>query len=120
MKNMKSKFKRFSSLARVPTKATPGSACYNVYSSRNVSLGSGITKTVKFDLSFQFSKKYTCRIYPRPGLSLKLLFLGVGVIDFDYRSNISVILTSFSLWNVDLKEGGRISQIIFIKKEEAD
>lgn len=43
---MKVRFKKFSSLASVPTKVTPGSTCYDVYSARDVQLGPGVTKTV--------------------------------------------------------------------------
>ena len=46
---MKVKFKRFSSLARVPTKSTPGYACYNVCSARDVLLGPGATNAAEFD-----------------------------------------------------------------------
>ena len=115
---MKVKFKKFSSLARVPTKLTPGSACFDIYSARDVLLVPGATNTVELDLGFKFPKKYVCRIYPRPGLSCKLLFLGGGVINSSYRGNISVILTNFSVWNVEIKKGHRIAQIIFLKKEE--
>ena len=117
---MKVKFKRFSSLARFPTKSTPDSAYYDVYSARDILLGPGATNTVELDLGFNFAKKYVCRIYPRSGLSLKPLFLGGGVIDSNYRGNISVILTNFSSWNVDIKKGDKIAQITFIKKEEVD
>ena len=51
---------------------------------------------------------------------MKPLFLGSGVTDSDYRANISVILTNFSLWNVEIKKGDRIAQMIFLKKEKAD
>ena len=112
------KFKKFSSLARVPTKATPWSACYDVYSVRDVQLGPSVTKIVYLDLGFQFSKKFTCRIYPRCGLSLKSLFLGGGVVDSGYRGNISVILTNFDWSNVEIKKGDGIAQIIFLIKED--
>ena len=117
---MKVKFKRFSSHARVLTKSTPGSACSGVYSARNISLGPSVTKTIKLDLGFTFAKKYLCRIYPRSGLSLKPLFLSDGVIDSDYKANVSVILINFSSWNIDIEKGDRISQTIFLKKEEVD
>ena len=55
---MKVKSKKFSFHACVPTKATPGSACYDIYSARDTQLGSGITKTVDHDLGFQFLKKF--------------------------------------------------------------
>ena len=117
---MKVKFKKFSSLSRVPTKSTPGSACFDVYSARDVLLGPGATNTVELDLDFKFPKKYVCRIYPRSSLSLKPLFLGGRVLNSDYRGNISVILTNFSAWNVEIKKRDRIAQIIFLKKEEVD
>ena len=63
-KIMKVKLKKLSSLARVPAKSTPSSACYDVYSTRDIQVGPGVTKTVELDLDFKFQKKYVCRIYP--------------------------------------------------------
>ena len=117
---MKVKNQRFSSLARIPTKSTPGSACYNDYSARDVLLGPGATNTVELDLGFKFAKKYNCRIYPKSGLSLKPIFLDGGVVDSDCRGNTSVVLTNFSLWNIKIEQGDRLAQITFLKKEEVD
>ena len=87
-------------------------ACYDVYSARDVPLGTGVTKPFELNLGIKFAKKYVCRIYPRTGLSLKPLFLGGGVIDSDYRGNISVIFTNFSSGNNEIKKGDRTAQII--------
>ena len=115
------KCKTFSSDAHVPRKATPGSACFHVYCARNISLGPGVTKSVELDLEMKFAKKYVCRIYPSSGLSLKLLFLGGGgVVDSNYRGNISVMLTNFSSWKLDIERGDRIAQMIIFKKEKVD
>ena len=43
-----------------------------------------------------------------------------AVIDSDCRGNISVIPTRFLSWNVDIKKGDKIAQIMFLKKEEVD
>ena len=54
-------------------------------------------------------------------MSLKPLFLGGGVIDSDYRGNISVILTNLPTCHsfaVDIKKEDKIAQIIFLQKEE--
>ena len=48
---------------RVPTKPTPGSACYDVYSAREVLLGPGATNIVELNLGFKFANKYVCKIY---------------------------------------------------------
>ena len=42
-------------------------------------------------------------------------FLSGGVIDSDYRGNISVILTNFSSSDYNLNLGDKIAQIMFIR-----
>ena len=64
----------------------------------------GANNIVELDLGCKFHKKFICRIYPQSGLSLKSLFLGGGVIDSDCRGNVTVILTNFSSYNVEIKE----------------
>lgn len=108
---MKVKFKKFSLLGRVPTKTTRVSACY-VSSSRDVRLRPGATKKVQLDIGFKFLKRYACRAYLRSSMSVLPTF-GGGVIDSDYRGNIGIILTNFAAYDVDIKIGKRITQIMF-------
>lgn len=82
---MRVDFKKFSSLGQVPTKATPGAACFDVYSLVEVRLRPGERKQIPLDIGFKFSKKLCCRIYPRSGLSLLPTFIGGGVIDSSYE-----------------------------------
>ena len=117
---MKVKFKTFSSRARLPTLATPSSACFDIYLSRCVTLEAGVTRSIQIDLGMKFAKKYVARIYPRSGLSMKRLSLGGGGIDSNYRGNISIILTNLSHRTFEIETGDRIAQIMFLKKEEAD
>ena len=112
---MKIKFKNFSRFGQIPTKARPGSACFDVFSSCEVKIRPGETKQIPLDIGFKFSKKFCCRIYPRSGLSLLPTSVGGGVVDSDYRGNISVILTNFSSSNVEVNIGDKIAQIIFVK-----
>ena len=81
---MKVKFKRFSSRARVPEKATLGSACFDVFSARCVTLEPGVTRSIETDIGLKFSKEYVARLYPRSGPSLALVMLGGGVTDSDF------------------------------------
>ena len=117
---MKVKFKKFSSRARLPTLAAPGSACFDVCSSRCVTLEPGVTRSIETDLGTKFAKKYVARICPRSGLSMKGLFLGGGVIDSEYRGNISIILTNLCQRTFEIEIGDRIAQLMFFKKEEVD
>ena len=110
---MKVKFKKFSSHACLPTIATPGSACFDVYSLRCVTLEPGVTRSIETDLGMKFAKKYVARIYPQLGLSMKGLLLGGRVIDCDYRGNISIILTNLSQRTFEIETGDRIAQLTF-------
>ena len=118
---MKVKFKRFSSCARVPQKATIGSAFNNFFAAKPVLLESNSTRLVETDIGFCFSKKKNeTKIYPRLSLSLFPAFVRGGMTDSDFRGNVRVILSNFSSRSVELNAGERIAKIIFQKKEDPD
>ena len=68
----------------------------------------------------KFSKTYACRLYPHSSLSLKPVTLGGGVIDSDFRGIIFVILAYHSKEIVNIEQGSRIAQMLFLKKEDID
>ena len=51
-------------------------------------------------------------------MSLKGIVLGGGVIDSDFRGNMSVILKNTSYKAVEIEAGGRIAQVFFLRKED--
>ena len=87
------------------------------FAARCVMLEPNSTRSVETDPGFCFSKKYMTRIYPRSSLSLKLILIGGGVVDSDYRGNVRVIMTNLSDRAIEFETGDRIAQVIFIKKE---
>lgn len=113
---MRVQFKKFSAFGKIPQKATPGSACFNIFSSSDLKLRPGETKQISLDISFKFSEKLCCRIHRRSSLSLIPIFIGGGVIEPDYlvRGNISVILTNFGSENVEVKIREKVAQM-FLK-----
>ena len=115
---MKTKFKQFTSHARIPQKGTIGSACYRLFAARCVTLEPKATRSIETDLGFSFSKNYMVRIYPRFSLSLQSMLLDGGVIDADYRGNARIILTNLSDRVKEIETGNRISEKLFVKKEE--
>ena len=117
---MQVKFRRFSSHARIPQKATIGSGCYNLFAAKPVVLEPNLTRSVEIDIGFCFSKKYIGKIYPRSSLSLHSIFDGGGMIDSDFRGNIHVILCISSGSRVEFNVGDRIAQVLFQIKEVVD
>lgn len=57
-------------------------------------------------------------LYPRLHLSLKMLFLGGGVIDSDFRGIVCIIVTNLPQRTIEIEVGDRIAQIIFLMKQE--
>ena len=59
-------------------------------------------------------------MYPRSCLSLQSILVGGGVVHSDYRGSVRVIMTNLSNKRVEFETGDRITQVLFIKKEEAE
>ena len=114
---MKVRFRRFSSRARCPQKATAGSAAYDLLGGKSVVLESGSTRSVETYSGFCFSKKHVAKIYLRLSFSLRSILLGCGIIDSDYRGNVRIISHNFSQNRIEFNVRDRIGQVLFKKKE---
>jgi len=111
-KKIKLKIKLLNRDAKVPVKADPGSAGYDVYSSEPVEIYSRARKLVSTGLSCEFSDKYYLRIAPRSGLSVKGIDIGAGVIDSSYRGEIKVLMINNSDITQIFQRGAKIAQFI--------
>jgi dUTP pyrophosphatase len=115
------RFERTCGEARVPTKATPGSAGFDLYSVEDVVILSGDRARVSTGLRIALPEGCYGRIAPRSGLALKYFIdVGAGVIDPDYRGDLSVLLFNFSKENFWVKKGDRIAQLIVEKVFECN
>lgn len=64
MWKMKIDFKKFSAFAKAPTRATPGSASFDLYLSHNVLRHSRSYTIIQTYISFEFLPKYFGKIHP--------------------------------------------------------
>ena len=116
MLNIKVKVKKFATYARIPQKATLVSAGFDLYSARFLLLEAQKLQKIETGIAFHFSPKFTCRINFYSSMSLKDIVSGSGVIDSDFRENISVILINTSDKTVEIEVGDRIAEIFFSKE----
>ena len=99
--------------AIVPTRGTPGSAGYDLYSIADVVIPKRGRVLVPTGIKIAVPDGYYGRIAPRSGLALKQgIETGAGVVDSDYRGEISVLLLNHSDVDVSISSGSRIAQII--------
>jgi dUTP pyrophosphatase len=110
--------------ARVPTKATPGSACFDLYAC----LGSSETllpmesKVIGTGISIAIPEGYLGMICPRSGLASKFgitILNSPGIIDSDYRGEIGCVMINLSCHEFVIAPSMRIAQLLIIRHESS-
>lgn len=123
------KVKKMHPGAVIPTKATPGSACYDVYAPYDFEVKPG-RNVMPLGLAIELPDGYGAEIRPRSGYSAKG-FVGTractqyrfdadcihGMIDCDFRNQIGVIIISRESRTFTIKKGQRVAQMLIIKAE---
>lgn len=77
---------------KLPARATSGSAGYDFYAPRDITVGPGKTVKVATGIKVRMEEDYCLMIFPRSGLGFKYrmqLDNTVGIIDSDYYNNES-------------------------------
>ncbi len=100
--------------AKLPTKGTPGSACWDVYSTKTKFLGVGECYSFGTGLQFEVPEGYELEIRPRSGLARDMGIIIVnspGTLDSDYRGELMIPLMNISPSSVVISIGSRIAQI---------
>lgn len=112
-------FKFLNKHAKIPTKGTPDSVGYDLYSSEDIFIRAGERNLVGTGLAFDVgSRNGYARLAPRSSLALSGIDIGAGVVDFVYRGEIKVLVINNRRNPGDylfIKKGDRIAQMIFEK-----
>ena len=82
--------------AQLPTRATSGSAGYDLYSCEDTLIPAGTRKSVQTGISIAVPPGTYARIAPRSGLSVKGLDIGAGVVESDYPGLVKAVLINNS------------------------
>lgn len=129
------KIKKLSDAAIMPTKATQGSAAYDLYAPCDMRVKPG-RQIIDMMFAIELPLGYEAKIEPRSGYSSKG-FAGaaasdtepdmrfdcdvlLGKIDSDYRGPVGVIVCNRDCRAFFIKRGQRIAQMTIYKSENAD
>jgi dUTP pyrophosphatase len=107
----------------VPTKATIGSAGYDVRAAERVLIYAGMAKLVKTGIKLAIPDGYEAQVRSRSGMSLKhnvIVLNAPGTIDSDYRGEIGVILMNVGKNDYEVEPGEKIAQLVFARVETVD
>ncbi len=107
-----------------PSRATEGSAGYDVYAAcdESVVIKPGDVKIVRSGFKLAVPRGHEVQVRPRSGLALNNR-IGVlnspGTIDSDYRGEVGVILYNFGSEKFVVRRGDRIAQFVICKLPDA-
>ncbi|KAF7301524.1 dUTPase domain-containing protein [Mycena indigotica] len=105
--------KRLSDKAKLPTRGSPLSAGYDLYSAEKKTIPARGKALVDTQISIAVPAGTYGRVAPRSGLASKFMIdTGAGVIDADYRGVVFVLLFNLSDKDFEVEEGDRIAQLI--------
>lgn len=101
-------------LARVPLRATSGSAGFDLFANEDITLHVGEIFKVSTGVSLEIPEGFEGQVRSRSGLASKgvIVVNSPGTIDSDYRGEIKVLLMSFRHAH-EIKKGDRIAQLVF-------
>jgi dUTP pyrophosphatase len=113
--------KKLSEYATIPKRASQYAAGFDLSSACDVDVPPRGKALVKTDISIAIPENTYARIAPRSGLAVKnFIDVGAGVVDYDYRGNVGVVLFNHSDCVFSVKRGDRIAQLILERISMAD
>ena len=105
--------KRLSETATIPTRGSKYAAGYDLYSAKQLVVPAKGKALVPTDISIAIPENTYARIAPRSGLAWKkFIDVGAGVVDYDYRGPVGVVLFNHGDEDLIIEIGDRIAQLI--------
>jgi len=128
---MQIKFKRLSEYAILPTKATIGSAAFDLYVPRDTTIsvgnlsGGALPNRVlcPTGIACEIPRGFVGLVCPRSGSALRdglSINNSPGLIDSDYRGEIGVILINHGTKILNIGPGSRIGQLLILEAKEIE
>jgi dUTP pyrophosphatase len=100
------KFMRNDPEAKLPSRATTGSAAYDIFPLNHITIPPHNQQTISTGLSCEMPLNIYAQLMSRSGMSSKqLLDVILGVLDSDYRGDIKILLHNHSDKPVILEPG---------------
>jgi dUTP pyrophosphatase len=113
--------KRLVETAKIPTRASLGSAGCDLYANEKKTILPLKNDLVATGISMKIPDGYYGRIAPRSGFSVKTgLLINAGVIDSDYRGEVKILFQNTKDYPIHIQVGERVAQLVLEKILLAD
>jgi dUTP pyrophosphatase len=108
------RIKRTHKDAQLPTRAYNNAACWDVYCVSDIYIAPWQGAMVPVGVAIQLPKGWMAQIYTRSGHGFRGMRAHLGIIDEDYRGDISPFMMNHTPQLVQFKKGDRVAQIFFM------
>lgn len=106
-------FKKLSNKTIIPTRATEGSAGFDLHSPISCVVHGHSSLVIDLELAMAIPSGYVGEIHPRSGKSIQFQVVKLaGVIDSDYRHSVKVALYNMGDMPWEIRAGDRIAQLV--------
>lgn len=102
-----------------PRRGTPGSAAWDLWAAKSVTVPQGETVRVPIKLRAAIPKDYWLLLLGRSSLAEKGITVLGGVIDADYRQEIQCLLSNKSTEPFRVQKGQRVCQAVLLPRLDA-
>jgi len=107
---------RTSPSASMPVRGSSAAAGFDLAAAEANIVKAGGKAIVKTGLSIAIPEGTYARIAPRSGLAAKkMIQVGAGVVDYDYRGEVGVVLFNHGPEDFEIQVGDRVAQLILEK-----
>lgn len=115
------KIKRLSNSAIMPIRSSKHAAGFDLSAAHAAKVPARGRALVMTDWAVAVPPGTYARVAPRSGLALRHgIDLGAGVVDYDYRGNVGVVMFNLSDEDFQVEPGMRIAQLILERIANAD
>ena len=110
------KVKRVSEYAQLPTRGSKDAAGLDLYCPFNVKVPADSQKKIPLGIAVEIPKGHMGLLAPRSSMSKTPLRCAnsVGIIDADYRGELSIVYENVSCKDYEIARGDRIAQLIIV------
>lgn len=108
------KVKTLSDAAKLPTKAHPSDAGFDLYALHTCFIGHAEIYKVSTGIAVEIPEGYCGLIFDRSSLGSNGIFRLAGVIDSSYRGEIMVCLSNISQEQYKIKSGDKVAQLLIM------
>lgn len=107
--------------AKLPTKGTPGSACYDLYSTEEKTIQPNSYEYIANGIRVIVPDGYYIRFNTRSSLGfIKDLFVYPGVLDASFTGNLDVKIYNFGTEPITITKGQRYTQFELLKLRKSE